>query len=343
MRIRSVGLRLALWLAVLVAIAGSNSSAEPSSVAPVTFAILRQDGTVIPFASWDGKRWGNSWPVPLKRIDVPISFNEIPKRWWQPLGPVATWHAWQVDGSQFEARVTAPTWLPAHCLQAVGLRTSLPPRGPTPPLRLQPYPKVGVATSRPLALESISVVPLDAPVVRVLIEAIETQVRTDEEKEARQYLAESGWQHPYEADARRRTPLKVEALYRTPLDPSRSLYYFEAAKRYAPRSAVGRQKTTPAPPADPCEVATFVSGWFEAGPSGTAVTIKTSQTRMTSCDYESVDVMLPLAHLTLDGRQLWIAQFSGWDRERYLLIDPQRPLGQTVVWSTPGGRCLKGE
>jgi hypothetical protein len=335
-RLALVTAAVSLWLGPAVA--------DEGDLAPFTLAIVRQDGILTPFATWTGKGYENPWPVPEKEVDTPITLAEIPKRWWGKLGPTLAWRVWQADGSMTEARATTPAWFPAHCQQGIGLRTSLPVRRPLPPPRVQPYPKVGVALSRDLDLRGIENVDLANPLGAVVVRSLRSQMNDEEEALAKRYLVD-GWQHPYNEGERERLPIRLEALYRTPADASGSFtYYFEAVKQYPIRSREGLEQTVGpnAAPGRPrtCEIVTFASGWFTTRPDATAVAPRTFRTRMTSCDYESADVMLPLAYFIAKGRPVWIVQFSGWGRERYVLLDPEsKDATNEVLFTTPGGFC----
>ena len=92
--------------------------------------------------------------MPLKAADVPLGLDGIPKRWWGKPGATTTWHAWQIDGATSEVAVERPTWYLAHCQQGVGLKTSLTARPPVPPPTVQPYPKLGLASTSPLRLQA---------------------------------------------------------------------------------------------------------------------------------------------------------------------------------------------
>ena len=46
---------------------------------PFSLAILRRDGKLLPFATYDG-RWRNHWPTPGEgRMSIPIRLDEIPR------------------------------------------------------------------------------------------------------------------------------------------------------------------------------------------------------------------------------------------------------------------------
>lgn len=335
-RVALVAAAVSLWLAPAVA--------EDETVAPFTLAIVRQDGILTPFATWTGKTYDNTWPVPAKEVDTPITLDEVPKRWWGKPGPTLTWRVRQADGAMVEARATAPAWFRAHCQQGLGLRTSLPLRQPLPPARVQPYPKVGVAVSRPLDLHGIEPVDTASPIGAVVVRSLAGPMNEEESALTKRFLTE-GWKHPYEDAARAEIPIRLEALYRTPADAAGSFtYYFEAVKQYPVRGRDALQRTA-APNAgarkpESCEVVTFASGWFTTRPDATAIAPRTFRTRLTSCDYESVDVMLPLAYVVLKQRPVWIVQLSGWGRERYALLDPESTdATNEVLLSTAGGYC----
>ena len=106
-------------------LAGSLGVLQAADSLPVTIAVLRGDGVLVPIATRTDSKWTNTWPVPLKKADVPLGLDGIPKRWWGKPGPTPTWHAWQIDGVTSEVAVERPSWYLAHCQQGVGLKTSL--------------------------------------------------------------------------------------------------------------------------------------------------------------------------------------------------------------------------
>jgi hypothetical protein len=336
-RVAIVTAAVSLWLA--------PAAADDEDVAPFTLAVVRQDGILTPFATWTGKSWDRTWPAPEKEIDTPITLAEVPKRWWGKPGETLAWRVWQADGTTVEARATSPAWFPAHCQQSVGLRTTLPVRQPLPPPRVQPYPKVGVAVSRPIDLRAIESVAVTSPMGATVVRSLVGPMNEEETVLVKRYLME-GWQHPYHDDsARAAIPIRLEALYRTPADePGSFTYYFEAVKQYPVPGREGVERTagpraTPLKPRT-CELVTFASGWFTTRGDATAIAPRTFRTKLTSCDYESVDVMLPFAYIVVKERPIWIAQLSGWGRERYALLDPQsKAQSSEVMWSTPGGYC----
>src|SRR5262245_373303 len=111
---RSTAVRCAAVVAAAVTIAAADS--------PDTFRIgvLRRDGVLIPFATFDGRRWRNAWPDPKPELSVPINLTSIPQRWWGPTGTRDQWQA-SIAGAERTLKVTQPDWVPVHCARHLAL------------------------------------------------------------------------------------------------------------------------------------------------------------------------------------------------------------------------------
>jgi hypothetical protein len=48
--------------------------------------------------------------------------------------------------------------------------------------------------------------------------------------------------------------------------------------------------------------------------------------------------MLPLGAMRIDNRLFWIAQFSGWNHERFAVIEI-KPMTVELLVGVWGGRC----
>ena len=49
--------------------------------------------------------------------------------------------------------------------------------------------------------------------------------------------------------------------------------------------------------------------------------------------------MHPLGLLRLDGRVLWVAQWSGWEEETYAVVEVPRDLDVKTLIRTQAGSC----
>jgi hypothetical protein len=234
----------------------------PSSTAPpaedekdgFTLAVVRRDSIAIPFATYDGKRWKNQWPMPEGRVTAPIALADVPKRWWSGRAPVAKWTFWPVDASDGAARTLetiGPTWFPAHCLQGMGLRTTYSTREVVPPPHIQPYPKAGLAVAGNVTFSPIEIVDIaSSKLVDLLARTLVSAVAEDEKRIVNNYVrAGEGWSHPYTHEERQQTPFRIEALYKVTRGfGERDVYYFEGLKHYAVRTPAPSSSKKPSEP-----------------------------------------------------------------------------------------------
>ena len=326
-------------------LAGSLGALQAADSLPVTIAVLRGDGVLVPIVTRTGNKWANTWPVPLKAADVPLGLDGIPKRWWGKPGPTPTWHAWQIDGVTSEVAVERPSWYLAHCQQGVGLKTSLTARPPLPPLTVQPYPKLGLASTSPLAFKQIEPIDQSDPIWMRVADAVGAAVSKAEDgmDGLPRMNVRPQPKHPTPPAERAKVSTRVEALYRVPQGAGRSLYYVEATKRYGmPPMAAEGKATTPSPRGG-CSVMTFANGFFVAGVDG-VIPPPTLNARVTSCDYETVSLILPLAALGEGQAQVWIGQVTGWDYEAYAGFRWDEQDSKIAdVFFTHGGWCVPPE
>src|SRR6478752_9552173 len=128
----------ALWrriapLVVLVLAAGLLPLAAESR--SFGLGVLRRDGILIPFASFNGRSWSADWPG-LNSTELPISLSSIPKKWWGAPGPAAAWTAYLPDAESRPLALQKPAHLRVFCSTHLGLQTDyaggpFDPRDPT--------------------------------------------------------------------------------------------------------------------------------------------------------------------------------------------------------------------
>src|SRR5262249_19170454 len=160
--------RYALASAAIVVAVGAAAPAPDA----FSLAIMRRDGAVIPFATFDGRAWRNDWPPATTNLTVPINVGSVPKAWWGPIGPHDAWDLWR-DGSSAPVRVTQPDWVTVHCAHRIALRTDYHvDASVTPAETEQPYPKDGLAVYPPHAVEPIEVVAADADAAKAILPVV---------------------------------------------------------------------------------------------------------------------------------------------------------------------------
>jgi hypothetical protein len=234
-------LLLPILIVILTTLSSTAQSADEGAKEGFTLAIVRRDSIAIPFATYDGKRWKNSWPLPESRVTAPIALADVPKRWWSGRDPIAKWTFWPLepsDGASRTLETIGPTWFPAHCQQGLGLRTTYSTSAVIPPPHIQPYPKAGLAvagnaTITPIEIVDIASSALVDPLARSLVSTV-----WDEERRIINIYTRSGdnWKHPYTDEERKETPFRIEALYKVERGlGDRDVYYFEGLKHYAVR------------------------------------------------------------------------------------------------------------
>jgi hypothetical protein len=328
--------------ALALCLAGGFSVLRADYTPAVTIAVLRGDGVLVPIATRTDSKWTNTWPVPLKKADVPLGLDGIPKRWWGKPGPTPTWHAWQIDGVTSKVAVERPSWYLAHCQQGVGLKTSLTAQPPVPPPTVQPYPKLGLASTSPLAFKQIEPIDQSDPIWMKVADAVGAAISKAEDEMDRRRVINSIPQlkHPTPAAERANVSAHVEALYRVPQGAGRSLYYVEATKRYGMPPLPADRKAVAPSPKEGCGVMTFANGFFVAG-ADDAIPPPTLNVKVTSCDYDTVSLILPLAVVGEGKSQVWIGQVTGWDYEAYAGFRWNEQDSKIAdVFFTHGGWCV---
>jgi hypothetical protein len=290
--------------------------AAGSPDAAFTVAVLRRDGIVVPFATYDGRRWSAHWPRPAIELTVPIDVASVPPGWWGPTGPLTSWQAWTAAEEPQAVRVGQPDWIDVHCVRQIGLRTDYRAGELPPPLAEQPYPKDGLAVSPAQAIERIQSVAAGAPDSTALSPVLQEAFNRAERKTAGKI------DHPLKAAAREQNAPTIEAVYAHGGDPR--VYYVESRREYT------RADTRE------CALVSFGTGWFVR--EGGAFRPLSMLVDVLNCDRHGASYMMPLGVARLGTRVFWLVQFSGWDHERYVVIEPQARAIDAVI-SVWGGGC----
>jgi hypothetical protein len=277
--------------------------------------ILRRDGILIPFASFDGKSWSAPWPAAQSEATVPINIQSVPSKWWGAAGPLDAWSVWLGPGTQRTVHVTQPDVVDVHCSRHVGLRTDYRSDQLVPPPVEQPYPKDGLALSPPQAVEPIEMVPTAGNDATKIANTMLAKFNEAEDHTV------SGVGHPNGDRAHGVVP-SIEALYAHGTEPR--VFYVEAAREY---DALGSHE---------CGAVAFGTSWLvrEAG-SFRVLALAVDEV---SCDRSGASFMLPFGVLRIGGRVFWVVQFSGWDHERYAIVEPKAKSVDAPV-SVWGGAC----
>jgi hypothetical protein len=299
---------------VLVMAAALGAADAPDR--PFAVAVLRRDGIVVPFAAFDGRKWSSPWPKPALELTVPIDVRSVPASWWGPTGPLESWEAWVGTRERQPIHVSQPDWIDVHCLRQIGFRTDYRAAEFPPPPREQPYPKDGLAVSPPQPIERVETVPPTAGEATAMSAVLLDAFNGAERKTAGKF------NHPVKPAVRDRMAPKIEAVYAHGDEPR--VYYVESLREYW---TMGTHE---------CTLAAFGTGWF-VRENGSYRPLSMAVDAL-NCDRLGASYMMPLGVTRLGTRVFWLAQFSGWDHERYVVIEPKAKSVDAVL-SVWGGGC----
>jgi len=215
-------------------------------------------------------------------------------------------------------KVVQPDWVEAHCQRQIGLRTDYVPAAAAPPPATQPYPKDGVAVSPPQTVEPIAIVPpLGSDAIGLTPALLDAFNRSER-------IVEQRYGHPIRRQAREGVVPTVEAVYAFGDDPR--VYYVEALRPYR---TLGQSLGE-------CSSLAFGTGWFvrEGGQVRSLLTV----VDLLRCDRAGASYMLPLGVVRIANRLYWLAQFSGWDHERFAVLEIKEKTVEAAL-SVWGGGC----
>jgi hypothetical protein len=299
---------------------GTTADAQPR----ITLGVLRRDGLMLPFASYDGD-WSVPWPEPSHTAALPIGVEDIPKKWWGAAGPDAPWTAWLLGGASRPLKPIAPVMVPVFCNTRLLLRTDY--RGGPFDRREPTVPKDGLAIAGQATLLPIEIVPADSPDAREMARTLTDQFNKEESSAARRFTR---WKHPVPENARRQIPIEIEAFYRAPETTKRGTWttmYVEAVRKFPP-----------GPKDEGCGLITYARAWvYERQGEKPRIDLGA---RVTYCDRADVSFMLPFGRLHLNDETYWVYQTSSWRDELYTVtrIEPKEVRPVVVV---SGGLCYR--
>jgi hypothetical protein len=319
-------MRRALVVPALVAILCAVDLPAAQQRERFTLAVMRRDGVMLPFASYDGD-WSLPWPTSLRNIELPITVDAVPKKWWGREMPTQ-WTFWPTTGSPAAKVVAAaPIAILIGTEKRLGVRTDFVSGEALAPPSVIPYPKEGLVTSGDVKIETIAGVSRQTTAWRDLPRTLLEDIDLAEQVAVEKVRANTRWVHPLSRATRRGIPAQLEAWYTSTLEqPGFGLSYIEAVKKYPP----GEED-------DGCGLETFISGWVHG--NSRQPKPKTDLTaRITYCDRDGVSYMLPLGRVRVNSRTHWVFQMSGWDNEWYTVVEATPGRVRFVAEYFAGGR-----
>lgn len=304
-----------LFLLLLALLAPERPS--PDNGPPFVLGVLRRDGVVSPFAAFDGKHWSKPWPGTLRYLDLPISVDAVPRKWWGRAGTPSEMTVWADGTNRGSVRLERPMPLRPMCSARLALLTSYKSTHPAALPGDRPFPKDGLAIT---GTQPIAAIEILTPSAREWVSTALLLMEPFARAEQNAVRAFTDWKHPLSRDQRTKVPLELETMYRAPMDtPGWAAYHLEAVKRYPPGSDD-----------EGCGPMTSVSAWMTVGPEGQRA-MDTYRADVTYCERAGSSFMLPLGLIKAGGRHYWVYQISGHHREYYVVARPLTDSIQSVV------------
>jgi len=296
--------------------AGREGSQPPSSqpAGHIMVAVVRNDGILLPFAAFDGRKWSAPWPF-IDRLggapELPVNLASVPLDWWGGEAPGA-WRLWTRNAqTPLLLTLSSPVMVRIGQSRQLGFRTDQPPvLPPVPPFEL-PFPKMGLAIAGEAPpLTPIVTISALSPAFKSFGAALRADIDAAEEKTINRIRGRDRWRHPFKREERSAIVPELEAWYVTPLpDGVQRMSYIEAVKKY------------PVKPEDEgCGLETFVSGWIHHDETRKKPQ-STLKAVVSYCDRRGVSYMLPFGQMLIGGRTHWIVQMSGRDHEWYAVVE----------------------
>jgi hypothetical protein len=313
--VRRVPWLLPAACAAALALAGDTKS-------HLTLGVLRADGLMIPFASYDG-HWSVPWPVDLHDRTLPITLSDVDPGWWGAVDPASLWSAFLTDGSKRPLKIQTLRQTHIFCTARLGVQTdyfNAPPSPDDPTVA-----KDGLAIAGEGALLSVERVAKGTTAWNAVPPVIVKEFNHAEKIAAGHF---TNWKHPYTAEQRAAYSIQIEALYRSQEQTRRGSWrvsYVEAVRSFPAR-----------PEDNGCGLITYASGWLMER-AGHAPRVEL-QARVTYCDRDGVSFMQPLGRIVLDDEVYWIYQMSSWRDEAYA-VSRVRPDEVQPVAVAAGGDC----
>jgi hypothetical protein len=289
-------------------------------------AVLRRDGLMFPFASFDRDTWTVPWPVDVRTLEIPTTIDTIPRRWWGHGNP-AGWRAHLSSGEPVALEMRRPVLQSAFCSRRLWVSTSYQSALEMPPSPIDPFPKDGLAISGGVPLEPIeTVAPSAAEWGKLAVDLLDDFNRA-EDQTVGGVRSNTGWRHPIPSSTRHRVPVRLESWYRSPSgEPGWAVSYIESVRAYAPR-----------PEDNGCGLETLVSGWLHHQ-DGVFKKATGLIAKLTYCDRVGATYMLPFGRIRPKEKIYWVFQLSGWESEWYDVVEVGRQRARYVVEVPAGTR-----
>jgi hypothetical protein len=311
-------------LLLLAAVAVIPAQPPPFHDGRGALAVLRRDGILFPFATFNRDSWRVAWPVNF--LEVPLTLNAIPANWWGTPVP-HHWRGHLGNGASVDLELKAPMLFRTQCMKRLGIATTYRSEVPLPPAPVEPFPKDGLAISGNVPFERIESVDPASPEWSALPAALQEWIDRLEETTVSRVRTGSGWRHPLKKEERSKYPIRIESWYRSPSgEPGWDVSYIEAVRVYPP-----------GPEDKGCGLETYINGWIHHE-NGVLKDAGDLRAKITYCDRVGAKYMLPFGRVRPRDRWYWVFQMSSREDEWYDVVEVGREKIRYVIEVLAGRR-----
>jgi hypothetical protein len=303
-------------------------------------AIVRGDGTLVPFAQYGNGGWFNPWPnshQPTESIYdedrklIPNSLGELAEPWFTLCGKVPeTWYFWSSMPTPQVLNVSRVVQVDNHSQKNWAVVTDFANKRAGD----SHHRNIGVALNvnekiepmieiKPESVEAADFLPF----IKQLFDEAET---AELKKISAEQLEQMKPFTPFvtlTSEARAKIGMSITTLSRSKstLD-GKHLYYFEARKEY---------EKPPTSNDAGCNDVSLFQGWLDATDRGGAGLLE-SRLFLTNCDMKGPSSATPLGIMVFKNQIFVFVSEHGWENESYLILELKNS-GPHKVLETFGG------
>jgi hypothetical protein len=257
-------------------------------------AILRADGTLVPFAQYGNGGWTNPWPRPRQSTQsvysedkeelVPHSLGNLPEPWFKQCGTIPKrWYFWFTVTSPVVLKTSSVVQVENHSQTNWALVTNLSAQSTDD----THHRNLGIALSVNQKVEPLLEFKADSAEAAEVVSFVR-QVFQKADRAELKSLYRSG--------------SRLNGEY---------LYYFEAEKKLA-RATVSTDRG--------CNDISLFQGWITADARG-GMGLLDSRKFLTDCDRKGPSSGTPLGTLRLKNATYLFVSEHGWEDESYLILE----------------------
>lgn len=306
----------------LILILLSLSLSVSAETTAFLIGVLRSDGVIVPFASYDGSQWDTPWPAADSPADTTLkTLDAIPKKWFAPLETIPReWYIRTRTGGFQAMRVDRPAVVKSRRSDLWGLaadivkNTENDPREPHSGIVL----KDGIALSRNIQTRPVAALGKESEEWRIFQQVIREAFSTAEDKKG----------HPLSREVREREELTFPVMYRgTEAADGSAVCYFEASRNYVAAGLL--------PGTSPSGIS-ILRGWLRRDRTGSISFIhrEFSSERFIALREPAC---VPLGILNLGGNALWVVQEQERGSELYRILEVGRTEVRVIAEMFGGG------